>query len=185
MSHFRLIHSGLDVAPLLAQLDAAPDLWDEHTERRTAPGSPHAEMRDIWLRTRPRDELQDDEAFQLPYWPVFYPAWRRLPAVQPIVHALMGMTQAVQLGNVLITRLPPGGVIRPHVDGGWAAVWFNRKFYCCLRGGARCVNTWEGGEEVAMRPGEIFEFANDVVHGVENHDSRERISLIVTLRVEG
>ena len=39
LRHFCWIHHGLDVAPILAELDARLDLWDQHPERRTALGS--------------------------------------------------------------------------------------------------------------------------------------------------
>ena len=39
LQHFRWTHQGLDVAPILAELDGQPDLWDQHPERHLAPGS--------------------------------------------------------------------------------------------------------------------------------------------------
>jgi hypothetical protein len=183
MTTFPLIHTGLDTAPMLAELDAQPELWDAFTERRTSPGSPHAEMTDIWCRTRARDDLADAEAFRLPYAPTFYPAWYRLPSIQPVVWSLMGMTRAVQLGNVLLTRLKPGARILPHVDRGWSVDWFSTKFYVVLRGGDGCRNIC-GEEVVCMPAGSIFGFENRVLHSVENDDPGERISLIVTMRVE-
>ncbi len=181
MSRFRLVHAGLDTAPMLAELAAHPMLWDEHPERRAAPGSPHARMTDIWLRARARDDLGEPDAFRLPHRPVFYPAWRALPSLHPVVWSLMASHKGVELGNVLLTRLPPGEAIGTHADHGWAVEWFDRKFYAVLRGNARCVNTCED-EEVAMRTGEVWEFENRVPHGVENYGASERISLIVTLR---
>lgn len=184
MSRFRLTHLGLDTGPILEELAAHPGLWDEHPERRTAPGSPHAAMTDIWIRARARDDLAEEDAFRKPHRPVFYPAWRALPAIQPVVFGLMAEHRGTELGNVLLTRLPPGEAIGTHQDHGWAVEWYNRKFYVVLRSNARCVNTCME-EEVAMRAGEIWEFENRVPHGVENNGASERISLIVTLRSEG
>lgn len=183
MTTFPLIHTGLDTAPMLAEIDAQPELWDEFTERRTTPGSPHAEMTDIWVRTRARDDLADPEAFRLPYAPTFYPAWYRLPSIQPVVWTLMGTHRAVQLGNVLITRIPPGGRILPHIDRGWSVDWFATKFYVVLRGNDQCINTCED-EAVVMPTGSIYGFENRREHAVENRGDSERISLIVTMRVE-
>ena len=53
MRNFQLIHAGLDVAPILAELDAAPELWDADTDRTERAGSPHADSSDIWLRWFP------------------------------------------------------------------------------------------------------------------------------------
>lgn len=183
MKLFERVHGGLDVAPMLAELEAHPLLWDQHKERRTAPKSPHREMVDIHLRARDRADLHDPDAFRKPHWPVFYPAWRALPSIHPVVWALMGMTKAVQLGNVLITRIPPGGSIHPHVDPGWAVNWFTSKFYIVLQSNPCCINRCLD-ESVVMRPGEIWSFENRVTHSVENMGETDRISLIVTMRVE-
>lgn len=168
---------------MLAEIEAAADLWDLYPERRTTPGSPHAGMTDIWLRTRARDDLADPEAFRQEFWPTFYPAWRRLPSLHPVVHALMQMTRAVQLGQVLLTRIPPGGVILPHIDRGWSVDWFQTKFYVVLAGNDACVNICED-DRVTMPTGSIWQFENRRLHSVENHGETDRVSLIVTLRVE-
>lgn len=183
MRYFNRVFEGLDVAPILAELDAQPDLWDAHSERRTAPNSPHAGMEDIWVRARGQDDLDSPNAFREPHWPVFYPAWSALPAIQPVVWALMGMTKAVQLGNVLITRIPPGQRILPHADSGWAPEWFTTKFYIVLKGNPDCINHCMD-ESVCMAAGEIWQFENRLTHSVENRGTTERMSLIVTMRVE-
>ena len=179
----KLITTGVDVAPMLAELDAQPELWDQNPDRRLRYGTAHGEMTDIWLRARARSEIDRQEAFNEPYWPVFYPAWTLLPSMHQVVWGLMAITRAVQLGGVLITRIPSGGRIQPHTDRGWHAEFFRTKFYVVLRGGPRCLNH-EAGDVVNMRPGEVWQFLNTVEHGVENHDESERISLIIALRAE-
>jgi hypothetical protein len=183
VSTFQCIHRELDTRQVVAELDAAADLWDLYTERRTTPGSPHHEMQDVWVRTRAREDLTTPDAFRLPYAPVFYPAWHRLPAIQPIVWALMARCRAVQLGNILITRIPPGARVHPHIDRGWSVDWFATKFYCVIAGNDGCVNTCLD-ETVVMPTGSIFTFENRLQHSVENRGDSARISLIVTLRVE-
>lgn len=177
MKHFARVHEGLDVAPMVAELDAAPDLWNAIRDRKDAPGSPHADMDDIWLRWLPHGGKAGDRL-------EFYPAWHLLPSLHAVVWSLMAMTKAVELGGLLITRIPAGGQIAPHNDaGGWHADLFDSKFYVVLRGGARCVNVFPDGE-VNMRPGEVWRFNNRVIHSVENHDQGERISMIVSMRTE-
>ena len=187
LQHFRWIHHGLDVAPILAELDAQPDLWDQHPERRTASSSPHAGMTDIWVRARAYEDLQTPGAFREEHRPIFYPAWHRLPSIQPVVHGLMAMCQGVELGNILITRIRPGQRVLPHVDTGWAPEFYTAKFYVVLRGNADVVNlAGEGNDEeqVCMAPGSIWQFENRITHSIENRGTSERISLIVTLRAE-
>jgi len=183
VTRFERVHEGLDTAPMLEEIAAHPGLWDLYTERRTTPGSPHAEMEDIWIRTRARHDLADPDAFRLPYVPIFYPAWRVLPSIQPVVWALVAMAKAVQLGNILLTRLPPGARIETHTDRGWSVDWFASKFYVVLSGNDACTNTCED-ETVVMRTGDIWRFENRLPHSVDNRGDTDRISLIVTMRVE-
>jgi hypothetical protein len=184
MRYFQKVHEGLDVAPMLAELEAAPDLWDKYPERRTAPDSPHQEMVDVWCRTRARDDLADPDAFRKPFLPVFYDAWRRLPSIQPVVWALMQMSRGTHLGQILITRIPPGCQVHPHVDRGWSVDYWDRKFYVVLAGNERCRNSCLD-EEIVMPAGSIFNFENRLMHGVRNDGETDRVSLIVTLRADG
>lgn len=175
--NIRRIAEGLNLSAGLAQLDAAPHLWNARRDRTASPESPHAEADDIWLRWLPDGGKPGDRLR-------FLPAWWALPGLHDVVWGLMGWTRAVELGGLLLTRIPPGGRILPHSDaGGWHADMMDRKFYVPLRSGARCVNVFPEAE-VNMRPGEVWEFRNDVVHSVENHDASERISLIVCMRTE-
>jgi hypothetical protein len=79
LQHFRQVHAGLDTSAMLADLDAQPDLWNQHPERRAAPGSPHAARTDMWVRARAYEDVLILGAFREEHRPVFYPAWRCLP----------------------------------------------------------------------------------------------------------
>lgn len=174
---------GIDVAPLVALLDRQPWLWDEHTERRLAPGSPHAGMTDIWIRYRAREELTTPQAYIERHTPVWYPAWKALePGLRPIVARVIESEQPRELGGLLITRIPPGGHIGWHDDrGSWHAEHFQRKVYVPLRANDRCVN-YCAGERAVMRPGEAWFFDNLLPHAVENGGETERITLIICMR---
>jgi hypothetical protein len=176
--NFRFIARGVDVSGINAELDAHPELWGQNTAR-TVPGSPHEGVPDIWLRTRPPGEHGRDGVFV----PQFWPAWHDLPSVAPIAFALMAMFRAVQLGNILITRIPPGGVVKGHIDRGWSPEFFNVKAYVVLAGNDDCVN-WCEDERVTMETGDIWLFANTVPHGVRNDGPTDRKSLIITMRSE-
>ena len=56
MNNFRFLMK-VEASPVVAELAAAPELWGQHPERTGAPGSPHRESEDIWLRFRDRSEL--------------------------------------------------------------------------------------------------------------------------------
>ena len=181
--NFARIASGIDVTQALAELDARPELWGQNRGRLDVPGSPHAASEDIWLRFRPREELTSPAAYGEPHFAAFWPAWYQMPALRPIVFGIMARVQAVYLGGILLTRIPAGASILPHVDRGWHPEWNNIKCYVILRANARCVNRC-GDESVVMAPGEAWLFRNDITHSVENHGDTERIALIVTMRVE-
>lgn len=184
MQYFRKIAEGIDVAPVVAQLAEHPELWGEHPERVAYPGSPHRETQDIWLRFRDPADLRQPSDFGTPHFAVFYPAWHKLPAVQPIVFDLMAREQAVYLGGILMTRLPPRSqVYRHHDRGSWHSSWLNRKVYVILQANQWCLN-WCEDEEVRMAAGEAYEFNNLVDHGVVNEGTTDRLALIVTMRCE-
>jgi hypothetical protein len=183
MQNFRRIGE-FDPRPALAQLDAHPELWGENPERTNAPGSPHAQSLDIWLRFRAREELTAPERYGEPHFASFYPAWSLLPALHPLVFDLMRKVGAVYLGGIMLTRLPAGARILPHHDDGWHARFMNCKCYCILAANACCIN-FCGDEAVTMRPGESWQFRNDIQHSVENNGDTDRIAMICTMRVEG
>jgi hypothetical protein len=186
MRHFHKIYDGVDVAPLLGELDAQPELWDFHTARKDIPAGPHSLMSDVWIRYRAIEELTERKHYKEPHLPVWYPAWHRLPALHPIVFDMMARTRGEILGGVLITRIPPGEGIAPHTDDGWHVDYYD-KFYLSLRSEPGADFVCDGGgylETLNPRPGEVYLFDNRKNHWVENESDSERITLIVCIRTE-
>jgi len=183
MKNFHLLAEGIPVDEALDQILAQPHLWDRDPERTSLPNSPHTQSSDIWLRFRPKQELTEPARFGDPHFAAFYSAWHDLPALHPIVFHIMAMVQAVYLGGILITRIPPGKAILPHADKGWHPEFMNCKAYVILQANEQCLNRCED-ETVIMKPGEAWLFNNLVTHSVENRGEKERIALITTMRVE-
>ncbi len=186
MRHFQYL--GFDyhnVPRVLDELDRHPELWDERPFRtRGGPQSPFDGTSDIWVRWREPVELTSPEAFCEPHFPVFYPAWHLLPSLRPMVFRLMATVEATHLGGILITRVPPGGEIKPHNDcGTWHAEFHRVKVYIPLKTNDR-VQTWCEDETLVMKTGEFWQFDNLVMHGLRNMGDEERISAIVCMRVE-
>lgn len=183
MRNFQQIAAGVDVLPLLLAVYRQPDLWNANPAR-TAGGGPFAGTDDIWIRFRDPDELVSRESYAEPFTPFFYPAWYRLPQLRPIVYALIARCEAVQLGAILITRVPPGHSVKPHDDRGrWHAEFFGLKVYIPLMTNPACVSTC-GDETCIMREGEGWAFPNTLTHSTVNDGDCDRITLITCMRVE-
>lgn len=181
MGRFLRIAHGVDVAPVLMELHRAEHLWDANPMRRTYPGTPHAAMTDITVRYMPEDQVTA-AARGKEHRNVFWPAWSALPSLRPLVFNLMARVQAVELGSILITKLPPGGEILPHSDAGsWAPEYYNMKCHMTLAGSSlsKCED-----EEIRMVQGDVWTFDNLLIHSVLNVGAGERICCIVSMRCD-
>jgi len=178
---FVQLASGVDTVPVLLELNRAAHLWDRNPERRLYPGTPHAAMTDITVRYMPEDQVTM-EARRLEHRNVFWPAWRELPALRPMVFALMQRVAAVELGSILLTKLPPGKMIEPHSDAGnWAPHYYNCKAHLTLAGSAHvhCED-----EACQFAAGTVWTFDNLLMHSIENIGECDRICCIVSMRCE-
>lgn len=177
MRNFLRIAQGVDVVPALNALAQKPDLWDENTLRTTHPGTAHSQVSDIWVwfndASDPTKVIDDRDVIP-------YRAWSDLPQVRPLVLDLMRRVEGVRLGRVLITRLPPGKRIMPHVDGGAPATYYSR-YQVALQSEPGCVFRI-GDEGVTFRTGDVWWIDNTVEHSVENNSPDDRIVLIVDVR---
>ena len=179
MSQFVQIAGGVDVVPVMLELHRAPELWDRDPDRRLYAGTPHSAMTDITVRYMPRDEITM-EARGREHRNIFWPAWFALPALRPMVFALMARVAAVELGSILITKLPPGKMIEPHSDAGnWAPTFYNCKAHITLAGTAlvRCAD-----DACKFDTGTIWTFDNLLTHSIENVGDVDRIVCIVSMR---
>ncbi len=186
MKNLIKIAQGIDTVPLLLALQNQSHWWNQHKARKEADGTPHAAMSDIWLRyndVAPYEARGDFTGFNDAHESVLYPSWFALPQIRPLVYALMAKVEGTRLGGVMITKIPPGGVIEPHRDSGWHAEYYNTKLYVVLQSNPQCVNTVED-EAVVMNTGDVWFFDNLKVHSVENNGPEDRITLIVCIRCE-
>jgi Aspartyl/Asparaginyl beta-hydroxylase len=181
--NFHLLGAGIDVSALNLELYRQSELWNQHRARTNGPGS-FTDTDDIWCRFRPAHELVSPESYVERFDLVWYPAWHALPHLRPIVFGLMARCEAVQLGGVLITRVPAGRQVKPHDDRGrWHPEWFATKAYVPLMTNNRCVSTCDG-ESVVMEAGSAWAFDNLKTHSTVNDGNSDRVTLIVSLRCE-
>ena len=183
MKNFLKIAEGCDVMPLMCALAYCPDLWNQNTLRTTIPGTPHAQVSDIWLRFNDMERANrtGDASYVFDeHESIDYPAFAQLPQARPLIFGLMARVGGERLGRCLITKLPPGGHIAPHVDGGSHAAYYER-FHIVLR--AEAGSRFRAGDEVVeMKTGDIYWFDNSQEHEVLNTSSDDRVHLIVDVR---
>jgi hypothetical protein len=175
------VASGFDIGPLCEQLDAHPEIWNQHRERTEQYGTPHDGVSDIWVRYNAWANYTGDwAAFNGPHVSEWYPEIRHIPAAWSLSRRVQRLVGASELGGVLITRIPPSGEVKPHVDGGWHAAHY-RKFAVQVRsapGQAFCFDD----AQLAASPGEVYGFDNSRRHWVVNPTEHERMTLIVCVR---
>lgn len=171
----------VNVKELREQLDAHPELWNEIDWRKRGA---HEEVDDIWVRYNDYRKYPNPTMleFRDRHVPVWYPAWRKLPALRPIIFGLMAQEEGEMLGGVLITRVKPGCQVYPHKDDGWHVNYFD-KFYVCL-GGAHGARLFCKDEYMEPLPGDVHWFDNRREHWVTNESTEDRITLIVCIRTE-
>lgn len=160
---------------------AGCDLWDEHPQRRTFPNSPHSEMTDIWARFGDVSH-GDYSILGKEHDAVWYPSASVIPNIKRICFDLMAAVDGERLGGVLITKLPPGGSIRPHSDSGWHAEYYE-KFYVAVKAPEGCEFSFEH-DTIRAKDGDCYWFRNDVTHWVTNHTDSDRIAMIVCIKTD-
>lgn len=173
----KLIGGGLNVSGIHWALQSHPELWNTHRTRTEDPESPHYGLDDIWARFGDPTRAKDGEAHDS-YW---YPSADVL-GVKQMCHDLMHMVQGVELGGVLITRIPPGAACKPHNDPGWHARRYD-KFAVQIASAPGQRFHFEDGS-LESKPGDIYWFDNQFTHWVTNETPYERITMIVCIRKE-
>lgn len=181
----RLLHQGVDVAPLLQQLEAQPELWNQNVFRTGGAytGNPHQRIDDIIVRFNDWKNWNGSrQDFNGPHESVWWGPYERLPSIKPLVFDLMRLYFAESLGMVLITRIPPMTNVGRHIDAGWHAEHY-LKFALQLKaapGQRFCYDSMS----LETKPGDLYAFNNALPHWVENPTDSERITLIMCLRLQ-
>ncbi|SEF19464.1 aspartyl/asparaginyl beta-hydroxylase domain-containing protein [Variovorax sp. NFACC27] len=177
MSHIKLLWRGLNVEPMRAALKAHPELWDQQTARTAPEDSPHHGLSDIWARFADPETMQPDGSHDS----IWYPPADVLP-VRKIVFPLMAGVEGERLGGVLITRIRPGQVCKPHTDPGWHARYY-QKFAVQISAAPEQAFHFED-EKLVTVPGDIYWFDNAYTHWVTNDSPVDRITMIVCIKTE-
>lgn len=171
------IGGSMNVAPLAWALQENPHLWNQQSMRTTDEKSPHYGLDDIWVRYAAPEVASAPG----PHESVWYPVADILP-VKDLIYPLMQFVEGDRLGGVLITRIPPGKMCRPHEDHGWHARAYEK--YGIQIASAPGQKFCFEGEELETKPGDVFTFNNAYSHWVTNDTPYERITMIVCIQTE-
>lgn len=173
----KLLAEGLPVAQIYWALLEHPELWNQHKTRTEQPDSPHHGLDDIWARFGNPERASDGQSHDS----LWYPS-ADLLGIKPICLDLMRRVEGVELGGVLITRIPTGAQCRPHTDPGWHARRYD-KFAVQITSAPGQRFCFES-ESMETKPGDLFFFDNQYQHWVTNDTPYERVTMIVCIRRE-
>jgi outer membrane protein assembly factor BamB/orotate phosphoribosyltransferase len=174
MKYFKLIRSGIDVTPLLEEVNAQEQAWLIDTGRQDRIRV-QRDTNTIFLRAaahRPDLRINENQETRLTIASELFP------------RALAFMTEFAQemdccLSRATIVRLRPNSQVYRHIDEG--SYYFLRdRFHLVLRSSTGSV-LMSGGETVRMQEGELWWFDNKQFHESYNESGDWRIHYIFDL----
>lgn len=174
--HIKRIGSEAPVAPVYWLLQEHPELWDQHTARTSDPQSPHFGLSDIWARYA----APGVDGSQ-PHKSVWYPCADVLK-LKELVEPILRFVRASELGGVLITRIKPGQMCKPHTDHGWHARHYEKIGVQITSAPGQAFHFEDG--HLQTKPGDVFWFDNAHEHWVTNESQYERITMIVCAKTD-
>lgn len=177
-SPIELIRGGFDVSELVKQLDR-PDVWNRYPVRLYGP---HSKLSDVWVRYNDwgNYDPHNPARFNDEHESVWYPVHTDIPAVISLVFDVMRNIQGERLGGVLITKIPPHEICKPHKDRGWHASTFE-KWAISLQANEHQAFCFEE-KVLRTNPGDLFTFDNSRLHWVVNDSDEPRMTLIMSVR---
>jgi hypothetical protein len=173
----QLLPHKFDVRSLRAELDAHPEAWDQFRWRTEPLRSPHRECSDIWARYSGDMKIAPKNQ---PHESVWYPVVDAIPSTRYLTERMMELVDGKELGGVLITKIPAGKQVYPHMDGGWHAEHYE-KFAILVQGNMEQEFCFENSN-LRCEAGDSFTFNNQFAHWVNNPSSEDRITLIICIR---
>lgn len=186
MDNFKLIYTGLDTLPILAEIKN--DDWKADTYLRDYPQGPFGDTESVILRFPPRTVHETEEAIRshLAHFDQHENEWQPIaqeyPVTKDVIHWLMRAVNGTRLGRVMINKVAPGGRIDRHADEPVHADYWSRfhivlhalpgnDFYC-------------GGETINMTTGEVWYFRNDLEHEINNNSGDYRVHLVIDIKTD-
>jgi hypothetical protein len=174
--YFERLESGVDLAPILAEIERQPEAWLQQTGRqerspaqRDTAAIPIRGLRKSRIHLRRRRDVHESRFTGLSC---------NFPAAVSFIR-LVALERDAELGRTKIVRLNAGARVQPHIDRG-AYYACRDRLHLVLKSPAGSLLR-AGDEEVRMREGELWWFDNKEIHEAFNEADVERIHLIFDL----
>jgi outer membrane protein assembly factor BamB/orotate phosphoribosyltransferase len=171
---FRLVRSGIDVAPLLAEIREQEQAWLINTSRQDAiPVQRHTNT--IFIRSavrRPDLNINENQESR----------FTRVSKLFPKAIAFMSSFASemnCELSRATIVRLEPKSRVSSHIDAGSYYLLRNRYHLVLYSSGGSVLIS--GDEQVRMKEGEVWWFNNKQYHEARNESDQWRIHYIFDL----
>ncbi len=177
MPHFIRIARDLDIEPLLAELDAEPEMWLADTSRQRKIRCQRHTL-SIYLRAAKKPLPPGAKNANDVHESRVTRAAARFPRTLAFCENVAGEWGAM-LGRATLVTLLPKSQVFPHIDTG-AYYWTRDRVHLVLRSPGGSLLT-AGEETVVMHEGELWVFNNKVRHSAYNPSEKPRIHLIFDL----
>lgn len=176
-----LLPARFDIEEPLSEIAAHPEIWNRYGARKAQYA--HTQMSDIWVRYNDYANFKDNLVeFNKEHISVWYPEAYKIPSIIDLCYQVLYLVGGKSIGGVLITKIPPGGQVAPHIDTGWHASYYE-KFAVQLMGNDRQSFNFEG-YSLSAEPGQLYTFDNSRTHWVTNDSDKDRMTLIICIRRE-
>jgi hypothetical protein len=182
MRNFLRLAQGVNMTPLMVQIQRQPELWKADTYLRDYPQGPFEDVETIFLRFPPSSVSELERSQKDQHECVWMDGMIHLPAARALIFNLMTTIEGERLGRVMLNKIRPGGRIFPHADTPVHAEYWDRFHYVVQSSPG--VNFRCGDEQVQMSTGEVWWFQNAIEHEVINNSAGDRIHLICDIRTQ-
>ena len=178
VKHLKLVASGIDVRPLLAEIEANSEHWYVDTSRQEKI-SVQRDTHAIALRCHADTAVGDSRVRRAK--PVGYrshptPVSKNFPLNSEYVDQLVRNMNGT-MGRCVLAMLKPNGTIYPHADDG--LYWLLRDRYHLALKSVKGSHFKVGGDEVRMQVGELWWFDHTATHEAFNDSEEDRIHIIL------
>jgi hypothetical protein len=150
MKNFFRLAQGVNMTPLMVQIQRQPELWKADTYLRDYPQGPFEDVETIFLRFPPASVTELERSQKDQHECVWMDGALHLPAARALIFSLMTTVEGERLGRVMLNKIRPGGRIFPHADTPVHAEYWDRFHYVVASSPG--VNFRCGEEQVLVVP---------------------------------